>query len=120
MLEARAPIMVTFLLLNGGAVLAALLIALATHGRARAAEVLFAAGCAYLLLIHSIVLFTGLAGHLTAGGVAVAVAGALVLAAWLARRASVFTPADERVAAPNGPPIGAASIFPVLAAAVAA
>src|SRR5262245_732441 len=108
--------MVTFLLLNGAAVLAAILAALATPGPGGTAPLLFTALCAYLILVHTAVLLAGLTGHLTAGGVGILLAAALALSALSAWRA-----APRGATAPlPGAPVGAASIFSLLAAALAA
>ncbi len=77
--------MVTFVLLNGGAALAAILVGVTTHGAAGIAQVLFAALCVYLALIHSVVLLSGLAGYLTVGGVALLVALAVAVAGFVHR-----------------------------------
>ena len=66
--------MVTLVLLNGAAALAAILVALAAPGPGGAAQLFFAAICAYFIVVHSAVLLAGLAGHLTVGGVAVLLA----------------------------------------------
>src|SRR5262245_45689494 len=105
--------MVTFVLLNGAAALASILAALATPGPGGAAPLLFPALCAYLILVHTAVLVAGLGGHLTAGGAAVVIAAAVALSAWRAWA----TPRDATVS-PLAAPVGAASIFSLLAAAL--
>lgn len=77
--------MLTFILLNGGAVLAALAVAarLGLHGRASA--LLLGTLSGYLVLVHSSVLLAGLLGYLTPGGLAAIVTAVVLAAAWLAR-----------------------------------
>src|SRR5262245_45897386 len=72
--------MATFIFLNGGAALAAILSAVATHGPRTTAEILFAAICAYAVIVHTAMLVSGIAGWLTAGGAAVLVAVAVAVA----------------------------------------
>jgi len=79
--------MVTLVLLNGAAALAAILVAVAAPGQGGAAQLFFAAICAYFIVVHSAVLLAGLAGHLTVTGAAVLLAIAVALSAWLARHA---------------------------------
>ena len=107
--------MVTLVLLNGAAALAAILVALAAPGPGGTAQLFFAAICAYFIVVHSAVLLAGLAGHLTVGGAAVLLAVAVAFAAWRARRAprlaAVPPAAQVRFAV--------ASVFSLLAAVAA-
>jgi len=107
--------MPTFMLLNGGAALVAILVAAATGRGARTSAFLLNALCAYLVLIHSTVLVSGLAGWLTAWGAAALLAATLAGAAWLARRASKASVSDTNVP----PPFAAPELYAVLAAIAA-
>ena len=102
--------MVTLVLLNGAAALAAILAAVAAPGPGGTAQLFFTAICAYVIVVHSAVLLAGLAGHLTVGGVAVLLAVAVALGAWRARRA------PEQSAVPPPGRFAAASVFSLLAA----
>src|SRR5262249_53733023 len=73
---AMLPIITSFLMLNGGAALAAILAAARAAGGG-AHERSLSALASYLVLVHSIVLWSGLAGWLTVGGAATCVAIAL-------------------------------------------
>lgn len=102
--------MIAFLLLNGGAACAAVLVALATHGGAGAGAFALAALCTYLVAIHTIVLVGGVLGHLTVGGAGVLVVAFVLVAAWLTRRSrGAVDIVPSRVRA------GAAEIFSALA-----
>lgn len=107
--------MVTFILLNSGAALVAILIAIATHDGARASTVLFAALCAYLIVVHSVVLVCGLVGWLTVPAVSVALAAALAGSIWLIRDGK---PERERERTGRAPLTGG-SAYLLLAAVVA-
>jgi hypothetical protein len=107
--------MVTFIVLNSGAALVAMLVALTALGRAGISRVLLAALCAYLVVIHSIVLLSGLTGHLTAAGVGALLAAAIAGALWLAR--SVSREHERRPS--GGQRLGAASLYPLLATTLA-
>jgi hypothetical protein len=72
------------LLLNAGALAAAVAFALAAGAGHRASRLCLATLGGYLLTIHSAVLLAGLAGHLTVRGVTVAITAALLIGAWLA------------------------------------
>ena len=76
-----------FLALNGGAALLALVLAVALGFGSRPSRLLFAALGGYLVVIHSVTLLTGLAGHLTVSGAAVVLGFALAAALVLASRA---------------------------------
>jgi hypothetical protein len=78
--------MVTFILLNGAAGLLAVLIARTTPAGDGRGAVALATLSAYLLVVHSTVLASGLAGRLTPAGAFVLFAAALFAAAGLARR----------------------------------
>src|SRR5262245_59425602 len=78
--------MISFVALNAVAGLVAFLVARAA-GAEPGGAFLLRALAAYLLLIHSVVLATGLAGHLTTAGASIALGLALVGALWLRRRA---------------------------------
>ncbi len=79
--------MSAFILLNGGTALLAILVASATRGGDRTGTAVFTALCVYLIVIHSVVMLSGLAGYLTVGGAAVVLAGMTAAATWLAWRA---------------------------------
>ena len=104
--------MVTLVLLNGAAALAAILVAVAVPGPGGIAEIFFAAICAYFIVVHSAVLLGGLTGLLTVGGATVLLAAAVALAAWLARRA----PRQSVAPAAAQARFAAASVFSLLAA----
>jgi hypothetical protein len=106
--------MAAFMLLNGGAALAAILLSMGSGG-ARAGDFLLKVLAAYLILIHSIALWSGLVGRLTVEGAAIALALTLVGAGWRAWR-SRGAPREE----PSAPPrFTALEAYPVLAAIVA-
>jgi hypothetical protein len=106
--------MTAWLLLNGGAVMAALALARAGGASTRMTSPALAALSGYLVLLHSLVLITGLGGHLTVSRLGTLLAGAVVASLWLARGA---TPrgddADDR-------PVGALTTFAGLGAVAAA
>jgi len=79
---------VAFLLLNGGAVLAALLVAYAAGARVRTSLFALCTLCASLVLVHSAVLATGLIAGLTVGGLTTFVTIVLGGAWLLVRRAN--------------------------------
>jgi hypothetical protein len=107
--------MMTFILLNNGAALVAILIAIATHGGARTSTLLFTALCAYLIVVHSAVLLSGLAGFLTVPGVSIVLAAALAGALWLVRDA----PRECESGLKGGGRVRAGSAYLLLAAIVA-
>ncbi len=117
--------MATFLALNAGTALAAILISTATHPFASAAEVLFAAICAYAIIAYASVLLSGLAGHLTTAGAGCVVVVALVGAAWLSLRTRAVATSEARAPGSDAAPAStriawtAATLYSVLAAAVA-
>jgi hypothetical protein len=106
--------MPTFLVLNAGAVLVAVLLAIASSAHARASRLAVVTLTGYLVTVHSLVLLTGLVGCLTRAGLILALVPAVAAAAWLARRRSVAR-------APETPPAraSAATVFSLLAAGVA-
>ena len=106
--------MTAWLLLNGGAVVAALALARARGATTRMTPLALATLSGYLVLVHSLVLAAGLSGHLTVTGLGILLAGAVGAALWLARRArpSSFDPETR--------PAGVLTAFAVLVAAVAA
>jgi hypothetical protein len=90
----------TFLALNAGGALVALVVAAAARGPdGRSPRLPFAALAGYLILIHSVVLLAGLAGHLTVPGTAIVLGAALAAALVMARRAGPGreAPAPEAV-----------------------
>src|SRR5262245_55572046 len=103
----------TFILLNGGAVLAALAVATRLGLHERAAALALGTLVGYLVLVHSSVLLAGLLGHLTGTGVATLVA-AMALAACVARGRR--SPWQAPAAAP---PFTAAALFAPLVAIAA-
>jgi hypothetical protein len=106
--------MLTFLFLNGGAVLLALVVATAVEPRGR---ILLATLCGYVIAVHSLILLTGLAGRLTVSGVTIALGAAV----------GVALVAAFRLARARGDDIGARKatgltpivLFPVVAALAA-
>lgn len=87
-----------FILLNSGAMLAALAVAtrLGPPGRARALVLGTLSG--YLVLVHSSVLLAGLLGYLTAGGLAALIAAVVLAAACVARAPRYGPPIPDRAA----------------------
>lgn len=106
--------MPTFLALNTGAVLVAVLLAVATGAHARASRLAVVTLSGYLLAVHSLVLLTGLIGSLTRAGLIVAVVPAVAAAAWLARRRLIESAPEAMYARPSTP-----TLFVLLAASVA-
>jgi hypothetical protein len=107
--------MTAWVLLNGGAVAAAVATALARGATTRSTPLGLATLAGYLALVHALVLGAGLLGHLTVGGLAFLLAVGLAVALWLARR----VPARRRETDPtNG--LSAAGLFARLAATAAA
>jgi len=104
----------TFLALNAGAVLVAVLLAVATGAHARASRLAVVTLSGYLLAVHSLVLLTGLIGSLTRAGLILAVAPAVAAAAWLAHRRSVESAPGATYARASTP-----TLFVLLAATVA-
>jgi hypothetical protein len=76
--------MLVFMLLNGASAFLAIFVAAATAGQGGAAAYFLTALCVYLIVIHSVIMLSGLAGFLTVGGVA-ALLGVATAAAWWAR-----------------------------------
>jgi len=91
-------------------------LAVAAGAGSRATPLLLAGLAGYLVLVHSFVLVTGLAGSLTVGGLAVPVVLAVVVALVLARRKASRVPAETT--APRSPAVVFASLA-VLAAGLA-
>ena len=106
--------MLVLLILNAGALLAALLLAQALAGATRAG-LLLPTACVYLLLVHSATLTTGLLGVLAPAGLLAATAIAVAGAWWLRRRVTV--PADV---GPHPARITPAAAFAPALASVAA
>ena len=79
--------MIAFLALNAGAVLAALVVAIRLGFGGRLSALSFATLAGYLVLVHSLTLFAGLARSLTVAGTATPLALALAAALALALRA---------------------------------
>ena len=103
--------MVAFLVLNGGALLVAFLVAGAVgHGR-RTSGLVLATFSGYLIVVHSIVLVAGLLGHLTVAGLTVVVTAGLTGALWLTRRADHGAESTD-----TGERFTAATLFAPLAA----
>ena len=105
--------MTAWLLLNGGAVAAAVAIALARGATTRASPLGLATLAGYVALVHSLVLGAGLVGHLTVGGLALPLAVVLAIALWLAR----WAPPPQRQASDT---VTAPGLFACLVAAAAA
>ena len=72
------------LLLNAGALAAAMVFAVAAGAGRRISRLCLATLAGYLLTVHSTVLLAGLAGHLTVRGLAAAITAAFLVGAWLA------------------------------------
>jgi hypothetical protein len=105
------------LLLNAGALAAALAFALAAGAGRRTSRLCLATLGGYVLIIHTAVLLAGLTGHLTVPALAAEVTVVFVLGAGLAwaRRGR-----DERTAPPEiHAPVSAMALFPPLAATAA-
>jgi hypothetical protein len=88
----------TFLVLNGAALLTGLFVACALGARARTSLFALCTLCAFLGVVHSAVLVTGLIGWLTVGGLGLCMGLAVIGGWWLARRATpAAAAADETV-----------------------
>jgi hypothetical protein len=95
--------LLAFLLLNAGALFVAVRLALAAGSGVRCGRFILSTLSGYVVVIHTAVLFAGLLGWLTIGGLAAVVAAAAAAAWWLARSrvdddtntagVSTFTPA---------------------------
>jgi hypothetical protein len=107
--------MPTFLALNGGAALVAL--ALARQFGAQPGRRLLGALCAYLVVVHSIVLLAGLLGCLAPGGLAAILAGAVAVVLWRCR--GTRHPRDSAIAPSGGVPLTPAVAFAMLLALTA-
>jgi len=83
--------MLAFMLLNGASALLAIFVAAVTFGGGRAAAFFLPTLCVYLIVIHSVVMLSGLAGYLTVGGAAAGLVAMGAAAVWLA-----WAPSDER------------------------
>jgi hypothetical protein len=95
--------LLTCLVLNAGALFVAIRLALAAGSGVRCGRLILATLSGYVVVIHTAVLFVGLLGWLTIGGLAAVVPAAVAAAWWLARSrvddatraagVSTFTPA---------------------------
>ena len=95
--------LLTCLVLNAGALFVAVRLALAAGSGVRCSRLILSTLSGYVVVIHTAVLFGGLLGWLTVGGLAAVVAAAVAGAWWLARSrvddatsaagVSTFTPA---------------------------
>jgi len=95
--------LISCLVLNAGALFVAVRLALAAGSGARCSRLILSTLSGYAVVIHTAVLFAGLLGWLTIGGLAAVVAAAVAGAWWLARSRvddatsaagmSTFTPA---------------------------
>ena len=103
--------MLTSLAMNGGAVVVAFILAAALGLRERASQFLFGTLCGLLVVVHSIVLGAGLAGHLTVGGLSIGLATAMAGALGLARGVKRGRETTE-----PGLPFTAAALFAPLTA----
>src|SRR6266545_848825 len=116
--------MVSFLLLNGGALLVAFVLAGAPALRGQTRGLLLRMLCGYLVIVHSITLLAGLAGHLTVGGVAIPLTAAMIAALGVAHRMrdevarTMSDEGDRR--AERGTCFTAAALFAPLAAVASA
>src|SRR5262249_19500415 len=118
--------MASFILLNGSAVILALLIARSLRLGGRASQLCLATLSGYLVIVHSLILAAGLLGMLTVAGVVVlllvAVAGAMGLARGVATSAPAIAERARwtiatRLAALVAAALGVAWMWPHLFAA---
>jgi hypothetical protein len=105
-----------FLALNGGAVLAAFLFAVALGLGGGASRLLLGTLGGYLVIVHSAVLAAGLTGHLTVAGLATVVGVIGAVAVGLRLRAGDDVTDAGRGHAPDGPRFTAWALLPPLAA----
>src|SRR5437867_11582170 len=99
--------------LNAVALAGAVAFALASDAGGQASRLCLATLAGYLVIVHSTVLLTGLAGHLSVPGLATVVTAAFLIAAWLAK----LIREPRRLERPEGrPPFTAVALFPPLAA----
>src|ERR1043166_7225964 len=83
---------------------------------AQASPLCLAPLAGYLVIVHSTVLLTGLAGHLTVYGLATVVTVVFLIATWLAK----LEGEPRRLEQPEGrAPLSAVTLFPPLAATAA-
>src|SRR5262245_23600576 len=104
--------MLTCLFLNAGALFVAVRLALAAGSGVRWSHFILSTLSGYVVVIHTAVLFAGLLGWLTIGGLAAVVLAAVVGAWWLAR-----SRVDDATSAAGASTFSPAMLFaPVLAA----
>ena len=104
------------LLLNAVALAGAVAFALASDVNGQASRLCLATLAGYLVIVHSAVLLTGLAGHLSVRGLATVVTGVLLIATWLVW----FELEPRRLERPErAAPFNAVALFPPLAATAA-
>src|SRR5499426_2724795 len=102
--------------LNAVALAGAVAFALASDVNGQAGRFCLATLAGYLVIVHSAVLLTGLAGHLSMGGLATVVTVVFLIATWLAR----FDFEPRRLERPErAAPFNAVALFPPLAATAA-
>ncbi|HKC40011.1 MAG TPA: hypothetical protein VKC15_10755, partial [Gemmatimonadales bacterium] len=102
--------------LNAVALAGAVAFALAAHSGGQASRLCLATLAGYLVIVHSTVLLTGLAGHLSVPGLATVVTVVFLIATWLAK----LKRESRRLEQPEGrAPFSAVALFPPLAATAA-
>jgi len=102
--------------LNALALAGAVAFALASDARGHASRLCLATLAGYLVIVHSAVLLTGLAGHLSVRGLATGVTVVFLIATWLA----TFERGTRRLERPESrAPFNAVALFPPLAATAA-
>jgi len=79
-------VLIGWLVLNGGAVFVAGALAVTAGYAVRPGHLVFATLSGYLVLVHSLVLATGLLGQLTTAGLGLLLSGAVAAGLWLVRR----------------------------------
>jgi hypothetical protein len=108
----------TFLGLNGGAVLAALVLAVALGLGGRPSRLLLGSLGGYLVIVHSTVLVAGLGGQLTVSGLALVLGGVLAAALWLVRQMRSDRAGLDVERPDDDPRFTAAALFAPIAAVV--
>src|SRR6185436_15527136 len=102
--------------LNALALAGAVAFALASHAGGQASRLYLATLAGFLVIVHSTVLLTGLAGHLSVPGLATVVTVDFLIATWLVK----LKREPRRLEQPEGrAPFSAVALFPPLAATAA-
>jgi hypothetical protein len=107
--------MLTLVVLNAGAMVVALLGAVALGVCGRTSQLLLGTLCGYLVIVHSLVLLAGLLGCLTGEGLMILLTGAMAGALWIARGAK-----HDHANGFDGMRFTAAALFAPLAAITSA